>query len=274
MSPIFFFSQDESRTAKMSEEGDVIAQVTHAARQPVFLSSSHRSLQDIICLSSKNKFLTSGEPSFEHSTFDIEQSQQGDRGLIQSQLNAMDLTKRLNTPGLPRRITPLAFDVSEAPLNHFLHFGCSVPGFATLCAEDQTTLCRSAWVEVALLGSGFFDDSFLNVSITTSQKLSSNNHGSNEFLAKLSCAMRRLRRLILTSQELALTQALCLTFPDRGDLVNKVEVESVHWLVVGCLLNTLRSNHGKSAGLKFSEIISMVTRLRDISHEMDDLRTS
>ncbi|KAK7451151.1 hypothetical protein BaRGS_00039863 [Batillaria attramentaria] len=224
------------------------------------LSTRHRSVEDILLLdmTSRDKFSPLKDPLPADLFSDVSRSLR--------QLPGME------TDGFRVMADGYAKEV-ERLVRNFMRFSDSVPGFSQLCWGDQTALLRLSWLEVVLIGntltsghaSGF--SHICNITCLNSSIIA--NVIGADVIQTLSAGEHRVRRLAVTSEELTLTQAVCLTFPDRCDLENRGQVEDVQWLLVRCLLHVLARNHGKAAGRKFSDLITNLTFLRDVSEEVE-----
>ncbi|CAL1527941.1 unnamed protein product [Lymnaea stagnalis] len=223
--------------------------------------------------------------------------------LYSSPAHSIDRVTRITTHhkdvlGVPGLRTPA--DTSEAGFSkimagflenwmlHFVKFVKRIPGFNLLHLNDQTSLVRSTWHEIWLLGAhrGFNSE----IKVTSNPYVASSPNGTTspngtsspkgtvlhydeikmvfgQVYADVSFKLsNQLKKLKVTPDEIVLIQMMCLTYPEGHRLENPDQVRSLHWLMTQCLMRDLENTHPENPGV-FSEIVACLVELRDALHK-------
>lgn len=160
---------------------------------------------------------------------------------------------------------------SERWIRGYISFAKCLPGFRDLTLNDQANLVKFARIEFWFLGSFPGYSAELGVAVMpngrcfTREEMYSVWH--TKYIDTAFDLAQQLKRLNVTTEEMIITKAICLTFADRCKMEEPLKVEKVQWRLVRCLLTLLKRSHPSHAAAMriFSMIINCLTGLRDLN---------
>ncbi|XP_033115613.1 nuclear receptor subfamily 1 group D member 1-like isoform X2 [Anneissia japonica] len=160
-------------------------------------------------------------------------------------------------------------DVLAPSVINIVQFSKNLPGFCSLCQEDQMTLLKGGFFEIWTMrvsGKLYVDDdnmSFGSQQIFSRSQLSYLGY-NDSFWEHVHIFVSCFNKLKLINSEIALLTAVVLLSPDRNGLCSVEKVEQLQCKYLDCLMREVTRRDWKNRQL-FAKVLMQVTNVRTLS---------
>ncbi|XP_076114930.1 vitamin D3 receptor-like [Mytilus galloprovincialis] len=162
----------------------------------------------------------------------------------------------------------------ENGVSKYINFVKNIPGFISLCLEDQAALIKVSRFEFWFIGYQRFVCPDLEV---TTGGMKQCHHKTelakvvgHEFVEELFEHSRKIQSLKLTCDDIAVLRSFLVVSPDRCTLKDRDAVEKIQWKLLMCMKYLFEVNH-KPEERYLSKVLDRVASLRVLS-EMNEKR--
>lgn len=151
----------------------------------------------------------------------------------------------------------------EYAVTKFVQYAKVIPGFSSLPIEDQANLIKMSRFEIWAVSAHKFFNPELEV---ISGPLGRTYHKEElcklwdaDYIDSLFKFCKKMQKLELSYQEIAILKCVVLLFADRCELQSRDKVERIQWEFITCLQYLLKSRR------KFTHLMDLIIGLRDLT---------